>query len=126
MRGDRKRQDRRCCERFPVFGKPLAVMRPGPGSLGLVNRISVATVEVIYSLSNGSKAAETDELDILVADFTRGLCLQGMPVKTLSDCSTEPGDQASSSDLRRRVLAFSELKPDQRIELQRFIQNYAL
>lgn len=126
MRGDEKKQNRRCCERFPVFGKPLAVMRPGPGSSGRVDRISAAAVEIVYRSTNGSNASETDELDILVADFTRGVFMRGVPVKTLSDSSTEPDDCPASPNLRRRILVFDELKADQRMELERFIQNYAL
>jgi hypothetical protein len=126
MRGKEKKQDRRCCERFPVFGKPLAVMRPGPGSSGRVDRISAEAVEIVYRPTNGSNAPETEELDILVADFTCGLFMRGVPVKTISDSSTEPGGCPASSNLRRRILAFAELKAGQRIELERFIQNFAL
>jgi hypothetical protein len=90
-----------------------------------VDRISAAAIEIVYRSSNGSNASETDELDILVADFTRGVFMRGVPVKTLSDCSTELSDPSSPSSLRRRILVFRELTANQRLELQSFIQNYA-
>lgn len=117
--------DRRRCKRFSVVGKPLAVMRPGPGQPGLVTRISREAVEIFYNVTNGSKVADTDELDILVADFTRGLHLQRIPVITVSDCSAEPSGHFSCSNLRKRIVAFGNLTGNQRSELQSFIHAYA-
>jgi hypothetical protein len=115
-----KKLDRRRCQRFAVVGKPLAVMKPGPDQPGRVTQISTEAVEISY-ITDGSKVADTDELDILVADFTRGLHLQWIPVQTISDCSSEECDHF----VRKRIVAFGKLTGDQRRDLQSFIRAYA-
>jgi len=120
-----KQLDRRSCKRFTVVGRPLAVMKPGQGEPGRVARISVEAVEILYNANCDSRIADTDELDILVADFTRGLYLHRVPVKTVSDCAAEPMGLLEHSCVRRRIVAFGNLTGEQRSELQSFIHAYA-
>ena len=64
--------ERRCHKRFAVTGKPLAVMKPGPAKPGQVARISDEAAEILYHSADGSKMADTDELNILVARLYAG------------------------------------------------------
>ena len=118
--------ERRRAKRFPLCGKALALMRPGPGPPGRVVRISIAAAEVVYEAPDGVQAPETRELDILVAGFTRGVYLRRVPVATLSDRPVEPPAPVAGASPRRRVVAFGGLTGVQRGELQSFIEECAL
>jgi hypothetical protein len=117
-----KQTERRHHKRFAVIGSPVAMMKPGPSRPGKVTCISPDSVEIVYDQINGTQLAETDELDILAADFVRPIYLEGLPVKLISD------DSASGfRDLRarKRVLVFDHLTTNQRNQLQSFIYSFA-
>jgi hypothetical protein len=100
-------------------------MRPGPSRPGRVTLISKGAAEIVYDCTLGQALSDTDELDILVADFTRGLYLKGIPVRTISDHETAGGGKPERSGLRKRVVAFGRLTADQRHQLEGFISVYA-
>jgi hypothetical protein len=78
-----KTPERRRHKRLTVTGNPLAVMRPAPSRPGKLLRISKEAAEIIYCQVDGSCETATDELDILVPDFIRGIFLERVPVKTI-------------------------------------------
>jgi hypothetical protein len=110
-----------------VTGNPLAVMRPAPACPGKLLRISDQGAEIVYPQVNGACEKATDELDILVPDFTRGLYLERIPVKTVVDqpAASPPTDAAGDRGLRKRVVSFSKLTSDQLGQLRSFISLYA-
>jgi hypothetical protein len=122
MKNVAKAIERRRLKRLAVIGSPVAIMRPGPPRPGKVTRISLDSVEIVYERVNGAKPDETGELDIFAADFVRPVCLERLPVKTISDSST---GSVRDSAARKRVLGFDRITPDQRNQLQSFIYSFA-
>ncbi len=127
MKTPTKIPERRRQKRWGVTGNPLAVMRPAPACPGKLLRISDEAAEIIYRQVNGTCETATDELDILVPDFTRGLYLERIPVKTVADqpaaspAAEAPGDKR----LRKRVVSFGKLTADQIGQLRSFISSFA-
>ena len=119
--------ERRCNNRFPVTGNPLAVMRPAPSRPGKLLRISKEAAEIIYCQVDGSCATATDELDILVPDFIQGIFLERVPVKTVSDlpAATSTSGEHGYDRMRKRVVSFENLTADQVGQLQSFIYSHA-
>jgi len=127
MKAPPKIPERRRNKRFPVTGNPLAVMRPAPSRPGKLLRISKEAAEIIYCQVDGSCATATDELDILVPDFIRGIFLERVPVKTVSDLPAAPSAAAEHGydRMRKRVVSFENLTADQAGQLQSFIYSHA-
>jgi len=122
MKISSKPMERRRHKRFAVIGSPIAMMSPGPSIPGKVTCISPESVEIVYDQINGTKLTETDELDILAADFARPIYLEGLPVKMISDLAASGFRDPTA---RKRVLAFDQMTADQRNQLQSFIYSFA-
>jgi len=122
MKISSKPMERRRHKRFAVIGSPIAMMSPGPSIPGKVTCISPESVEIVYDQLNGTKLAESGELDILAADFVRPIYLEGLPVKVISD-RADCGFRNRKA--RKRVLAFNRMTADQRNQLQSFIYSFA-
>ena len=122
-----KTPERRRHKRLNVTGNPLAVMRPAPSRPGKLLCISKEAAEIIYCQVDGSCATATDELDILVPDFIRGIFLERVPVKTVSDlpAATSTSGEHGYDQMRKRVLIFENLTADQVGQLQSFIYSHA-
>jgi len=127
MKSHSKTLERRHHRRLGVTRNPLAMMRPAPSSPGKLLCISEEAAEIIYCQIDGSCETETDELDILVPDFTRGLYLERIPVKTVVDrpATTSVADTNGYERMRKRVVSFGKLTADQIGRLQSFICSYA-
>jgi hypothetical protein len=120
--------ERRRRRRFTLTGSPLAVMRPAPAGPGRLLRISDDAAEILYGQLNCAPESETRELDILVPGFTRGIYLEKVPVETVSDAPAGPppaGGNGQAPWLRKRVVAFRRLSPDQTAQLKSLILSYA-
>ena len=122
-----KTPERRRHKRLTVTGNPLAVMRPAPSRPGKLLRISKEAAEIIYCQVDGSCETATDELDILVPDFIRGIFLERVPVKTVSDlpAATSTSGEHGYDRMRKRVVSFENLTADQVGQLQSFIYSHA-
>lgn len=122
-----KTPERRHHKRLTVTGNPLAVMRPAPSRPGKLLRISKEAAEIIYCQVDGSCEMATDELDILVPDFTRGIFLEKVRVKTVSDlpAATSAAGEHGYDRMRKRVVSFENLTADQVGQLQSFIYSHA-
>jgi len=119
--------ERRCNKRFPVTGNTLAVLRPAPSRPGKLLRIREDAAEFIHCQADGSCDMATDELDILVPDFTRGIFLEKVRVKTVSDlpAATSAAGEHGYDRMRKRVVRFENLTADQVGQLQSFIYSHA-
>jgi len=122
-----KTTERRGSERCFVTGKPLAVMRPAPSRPGRLLRISRDAAEIVYCSAERSTEPMTAEIDVLVPDFIRGIFLEKIPVTTVSDlpASDLAVKENGYDQLRKRVVRFERLTPEQLGELQSFIYSYA-
>jgi hypothetical protein len=127
MKSLSKTQERRRHKRLTVAGNPLAVMRPAPSGPGKLLRISKEAAEIIYCQVDGSCETATDELEILVPDFIRGIFLERVPVKTVSDLPAAPSaaGEHGYDRMRKRVVSFENLTADQVGQLQSFIYSHA-
>ena len=94
---------------------------------GKLLRISRDAAQIIYCQADGSCATATDELDILVPDFIRGIFLERVPVKTVSDlpAATFAAGEHGYDRMRKRVVSFENLTADQVGQLQSFIYSHA-
>lgn len=122
-----KTNERRGSERFFLTGKPLAVMRPAPSRPGRLLRISRGAAEIVYCSAESSTEPMTAEIDVLVPDFIRGIFLEKIPVTTVSDLPAPDFivKENGYDQLRKRVVRFERLTPEQLGELQSFIYSYA-
>ena len=127
MKSLSKTQERRRHKRLTVAGNPLAVMRPAPSRPGKLLCISKDAAEIIYCQVDGSCEMATDELDILVPDFTRGIFLEKVRVMTVSDLPAAPSaaGEHGYDRMRKRVVRFENLTADQVGQLQSFIYSHA-
>jgi hypothetical protein len=127
MKSHSKTLERRHHKRFAVTGNPLAVMRPAPSRPGKLLRISKDAAEIIYCQTDSITGTMTAEIDILVPDFTRGIFLDGIPMKTISDMPV--AKSAAIEDeydcMRKRVVKFEKLTSEQLGQLQSLIYSYA-
>ena len=122
-----KTNERRGSERFFMTGKPLAVMRPGPLRPGKLMRISQDAAEIVYCSAESSTEPMTAEIDVLVPDFIRGIFLEKIPVTTVSDLPVvdqSPVREEGYDRMRKRVVKFERLTPEQFGQLQSFIYSY--
>lgn len=122
MKISSKPMERRRHKRFAVIGSPIAMMSPGPSIPGKVTCISPESVEIVYDQLNGTKLAESGELDILAADFVRPIYLEGLPVKVISERAASGFKDLTA---RKQVLAFDRMTADKRNQLQSFIYSFA-
>lgn len=122
-----KTYERRGRERFIMTGKPLAVMRPAPSKPGRLLRISREAAEIVYCSDESSTVPMTAEIDVLVPDFIRGIFLEKIPVTTVSDLPAPDFavKENGYDQLRKRVVKFERLTPEQLGQLQSFIYSYA-
>jgi len=127
MKNFLKTNERRGSERFFLTGKPLAVMRPAPSCPGKLLRISRSAAEIVYCSAESSTEPMTAEIDVLVPDFIRGIFLEKIPVTTVSDLPAPDFivKENGYDQLRKRVVRFERLTPEQLGELQSFIYSYA-
>jgi hypothetical protein len=117
--------ERRRERRHNLSGNPIAVMRPEPSDPGRLCRLGRFSAEIEYLAANGEVAAPTEALSILAPDFTRGLYLRGLPVRTVSDVPQGPGcGPVSGRRILRRVVCFERLSADQQTELEAFILSH--
>ena len=122
-----KTNERRGSERFFLTGKPLAVMRPAPSCPGTLLRISLSVAEIVYCSAESSTEPMTAEIDVLVPDFIRGIFLEKIPVTTVSDLPVVdqlPVREEGYDRMRKRVVKFERLTPEQFGQLQSFIYSY--
>jgi hypothetical protein len=122
-----KTNERRGSERFFLTGKPLAEMRPAPSCPGKLLRISRSAAEIVYCSAESSTEPMTAEIDVLVPDFIRGIFLEKIPVTTVSDLPVVdqlPVREEGYDRMRKRVVKFERLTPEQFGQLQSFIYSY--
>jgi hypothetical protein len=122
-----KTNERRATERHFMIGKPLALMRPAPSKPGVLLRISRDAAEIAYCGAESSTEPMTAEIDVLVPDFIRGIFLEKIPVTTVSDLPAPDFivKENGYDQLRKRVVRFERLTPEQSGQLQSFIYSYA-
>jgi hypothetical protein len=120
--------DRRQHERFQVHDGAFVVLRPRSPILGqdvdIVGQIMdiSKTGLVLRYVASQERSYESFELDIVLAG--NGFRLNGVPVKTVSDCQMPDDAPSNSTTVRRRGVQFRALTDQQTSQLERFIQDH--
>ena len=118
---DTKQQvERRKHTRFPVTKDTFVALRPHYCEIGQAVNISIGGLAFTYMV-NGKPPEQPIELDIFSVDRT--FFLKEVPFRTISDVARD-GIPFSSVKTRRMHLQFGDLTPDQKAQLESFIQNH--
>ena len=121
--------DRRQHERFQVHDGAFVVLRPPAPILGqdidIVGQIMdiSRTGLVLRYVASQERSDESFELDIVLAG--NGFRLNGVPVKTVSDCQMADDAASNSTTARRRGVQFGALTDQQMSQLEGFIREHA-
>jgi hypothetical protein len=126
--GKKKSADRREHERFLVRDGAFVVLRPPAPILGqdidIVGRIIDISKSglVLRYVSSQERSHESFELDIVLAG--NGFRLNGVPVKTVSDCQIPDDGASNATTMRRRGVQFGTLTGQQLCQLEHFIRDH--
>jgi hypothetical protein len=77
---------------------------------------------VLRYVASQERSDESFELDIVLAG--NGFRLNGVPVKTLSDCQMADEAASNPTTVRRRGVQFGALTDQQMSQLERFIRDH--
>jgi hypothetical protein len=114
--------ERRKRKRFKAPKGLFAVLKPGYTKVGSV--VDMSTRGLAFRYVDREEPPNGTDIDIFM--IGHGFCLGRAPVKTISDVEVVRGTPDYSVTIRRCGVQFGELTPDQKSELESFVQNYAL
>jgi len=123
MKEEGVRRERRDQPRYRIRKNAIAVVRPGSTFPGQVTEVSRTGLVFLYP-DTGTGLGGDGWIDVLVADFQKGLHLQGVPVKTVSDRTLGEGGGSGGFPLRKRVVTFEKMSLEQRAELEFFLRVF--
>ncbi|MBW1896170.1 MAG: PilZ domain-containing protein [Deltaproteobacteria bacterium] len=115
-------RERRRHKRFSVQEGTLAVFGGRPGTVGPVIDISMGGLAFHYT-GTGELPKEPSKLDILLSD--RISHLYALPCETVYDFETGRATSFPSVVERRRGVKFGKLTPNQKSQLEDFIEDCA-
>ena len=118
----KKLVERRKHKRFSVSKGAFVALRPNYLKIGQVTDISTGGLAFTY-MADEKPPNRSFELDIFLAD--QAFYLQGVPFRTISDFHSD-GIPFSSVRMRRTGVQFRELTPDQKAQLEKFIQDHSI
>jgi hypothetical protein len=114
-------EDRRRQKRFKVQEGAFAALVDQESRLGQIKDISLYGLAFRY-IDSHEKLENACELKIILGN--RGLYLDKMPFKIISDIEIESEFSFSMVNMRQIGLEFGKLTPEQRSRLDRFIKNH--
>jgi hypothetical protein len=115
--------ERRQQKRFKAVEGAFAALVDQESRLGQIKDISIRGLSFRYIDSN-EKLENAKELKIILG--RQGLYLDKVPFKTISDFEIKSEFSFSSVKMRQIGLEFGKLTPEQRMKLDRFIQNHTV
>jgi hypothetical protein len=121
MVSKKKPVERRKHKRFKVPKDAFVVLRSDYLKLGQIEQVSMNGLQFLYATSEGSLNAPF-ELDIFLAGTA--FYLYKVPFQTVSDSETVNETPFPSLPMRHCAVQFGEMAPNQRSQLEYFIQNY--
>lgn len=113
-------QERRSNPRFKVKDGAYAALSPDSTIMGQIVNISKGGLCFRY-IVHSEQAYESIATHIFVGD--NGFYLEKMPYRTIEDALVESSSSFSSIVMRQRRVAFSDLSPNQRAQLDYFLLN---
>jgi len=116
-------EERRQQKRFKAQEGAFAALVDQESRLGQIKDISLHGLSFRY-IDNHEKLKNASELKIILGN--RGLYLDKLPFKIISDFEIESEFSLSMVNMRQIGLEFGELTPGQRNRLDRFIKNHTI
>jgi len=110
-------------KRFRAPKDAFVALRSDYLKLGQIEHVSMDGLEFHYATSEGP-LSEPFELDIFLAGSA--FYLYKVPFQTVSDSDTVNETPFPSLPIRQCAVRFGELTPNQRSQLEYFIQNYTI
>jgi hypothetical protein len=121
MTDHRITEERRREKRFKAAEGAFAALIDQESKLGQIKDISVHGLSFRY-IDSSEKIENAKELKIILGH--QGLYLDKVPFKKVSDFEIESEFSFSSVKMRQIGLEFGKLTSEQRMKLNRFIQNH--
>lgn len=118
MSGERRQQ-----KRFIAEEGAFAALVDQESRLGQIKDISIQGLSFRY-IDSHEKLENADVLKIILGN--QGLYLDGVPFVKISDFEIENEFSFSTIKMRQIGLQFRELTADQKIQLERFIQQHTI
>ena len=115
--------ERRQQTRFKAAEGAFAALVNRDSKLGQIRDISKKGLSFRY-IDHGAEPCETSELKIIIGKS--GLYLDNLPFTTISDCEIKDEYSFSSLKMRRIGLKFGKLTVQQRVRLEKFIEEHTI
>jgi hypothetical protein len=115
--------ERRLQKRFKAEDGAFAALVDQESRLGQIKDISLRGLSFRY-IDSQEKLENASELKIILGK--RGLFLDKVPFKKISDFEIESEFSFSTVKMRQIGLEFGVLTAEQRLQLRRFIQNHTI
>ena len=122
MTNSREIVERRKHKRFRTPKGLFAVLKPGYSKVGSV--VDMSTKGLAFRYVDREELPNGTDMDIFM--IGNGFRLGKVPVKTIADVEVVQGTPYYSITIRRCGVQFEELPPEQKCELESFIQNHTL
>ena len=116
--------EKRCHRRYKLRNNVMAALRPGSIKAGQITDISRSGLSFSY-YHKGKATIEPTEMDILLPDFTRGIFLRNLAIKTVWDTFLSKSPLFGSAPIRKQGVVFEKLNSTQISDLERFIRSYS-
>jgi hypothetical protein len=116
-------EERRQQKRFKAQEGAFAALVDQESRLGQIKDISLHGLSFRY-IDSHEKLKNASELKIILGN--RGLYLDNVPFKIISDFEIESEFSLSTVNMRQIGLEFGELTPGQRNRLDRFIKHHTI
>jgi hypothetical protein len=90
---------------------------------GQITEISLGGMVFGYNCRNGNSPGAS-EIDIMVADFTDAFLIRNLHIKAVPERAFPEENPIGSTRLRKQVVRFGSLSPNQTSRLKYFMQFY--
>jgi len=124
MKNDRLHTERRQHKRYQVQKNVFVLSRNEFMNPGQITEISLGGMVFRYNCRNGNSPG-VSEIDIMTADFTDAFLIRNLHIEAVSDCAISEENPIGSTRLRKQVVRFGSLSPNQTSRLKYFIRFYA-
>ena len=115
--------ERRQQPRYKAVDGVFAALVNHNSKLGQIKDISGMGLSFRY-IDNGDASDDPTELKIIVGE--RGVYLDNLPFKKINDFAIKTEYSFSSLKMRQIGLQFGKLTPQQRVRMERLLQNHTI
>jgi hypothetical protein len=123
MKNDRLHTERRQHKRYQVQRNAFVLLRDGFMNPGQITEINLGGMVFGYNCRNGNSPGAS-EIDIMVADFTDAFLIRNLHIKAVSEREISEENPIGATRLRKQVVRFGSLSPNQKTRLKYFMRFY--